>query len=132
MQTTFFVPLNEFLRSTIDYSIDRIVILKAFSLQIIVLNDSLFQTFDEFSRESTPYVRNMKLALLRGNGSRELRSQYISFHFYFVVITFILSSLFGLNCETESDGNDVEGQALWRYFSGNAIQILYNNLISGG
>lgn len=132
MQTTFFVPLNEFLRSTIDYSIDSIVIFKAFSLQIIVLNDSLFQTFDEFSRESTPYVRNMKLALLRGNGSRELRSQYISFHFYFVVITFILSSLFGLNCETESDGNDVEGQALWRYFSGNALQILYNNLISGG
>lgn len=31
MQTTFFVPLNEFLRSTIDYSIDRIVIFKAFS-----------------------------------------------------------------------------------------------------
>lgn len=132
MQTTFFVPLNEFLRSTIDYSIDSIVIFKAFSLQIIVLNDSLLQTFDEFSRESTPYVDEMKTALLRGNGNRELRSQYISFHFYFVVITFILSSLFGLNCETESDGNDVEGQALWRYFSGNALQILYNNLISGG
>lgn len=97
-----------------------------------MLNDSLLQTFDEFSRESTPYVRNMKLALLRGSGNRELRSQYISFHFYFVVITFILSSLFGLNCECESDGNDVEGQALWRYFSGNALQILYNNLISGG
>ena len=78
MQITFFVPLNEFLRSTIDYSIDSIVILKAFSLQIIVLNDSLFQTFDEFSRESTPYVDEMK-RLLRGSGNRELRSQSVHF-----------------------------------------------------